>query len=175
MNPKFPLNGRIYIPRVLTTNVSQVNLSRLLSQSQPRFMFVTTLEIDNFDCTKMNAHFTACLWEGLIHEWKHNTLLVPPLPLMSVKNSRLCSTHNHCSALLALERSTNDTLRILVKPSPAPKAPGHGDLLGLAVTTRPGPTQGIILATVAFLLLLDTNLLSQAGITHYSQLHDTKV
>ena len=32
-------------------------------------MFATTLGMDNFDCTKMNAHFkkfTACLWEGLI-------------------------------------------------------------------------------------------------------------
>ena len=29
------------------------------------------------------------------------------------------------------------------------------------------------LATVALLLVLDTNLLPQAGITHYSQLHDT--
>ena len=27
--------------------------------------------------------------------------------------------------------------------------------------------------TVAFMLLVDTKLLSQAGITHYSQLHDT--
>ena len=36
-------------------------------------MFVITLGMDNFDCTKMNAHFkkfTACLREGLIHEWK---------------------------------------------------------------------------------------------------------
>ena len=48
------------------------------SQSQARLMFVTTLEIDNFE---MNAHFTACLWEGLIHEWKL-ALLAPPLPLM---------------------------------------------------------------------------------------------
>ena len=34
-------------------------------------MFVTTPGMDNFDCTKMNAHFkkfTACLQEGLIHE-----------------------------------------------------------------------------------------------------------
>ena len=30
-----------------------------------------------------------------------------------------------------------------------------------------------VLATVAFLLILDKNLLSQAGITHYSQLHET--
>ena len=27
------------------------------SQSQARVMFVTTLGMDNFDCTKMNAHF----------------------------------------------------------------------------------------------------------------------
>ena len=44
---------------------------------------------------------------------------------------------------------------------------------------RPGPTQLIVLATVAFLLPLHTNLLSQAGITHYSQLlilqHSTKL
>ena len=27
------------------------------SQSQARLTFVTTLGVDNFDCTKMNAHF----------------------------------------------------------------------------------------------------------------------
>ena len=50
------------------------------SQTRARLMFVTTLEMDNFDCTKMNARFqkfTACLWEGLIHEWKQ-ALLAPP-------------------------------------------------------------------------------------------------
>ena len=34
-------------------------------------MFVTTL---NLNCTKINARFKkfiACLWEGLIHKWKH--------------------------------------------------------------------------------------------------------
>ena len=66
------------------------------SQSQAELMFVTTLEIDNLE---MNAHFTAFLWEGLIHEWKL-ALLAPPLPLMLLKNSRLCSAHNHCSPLL---------------------------------------------------------------------------
>ena len=33
--------------------------------------------MDNFDCTKMNAHFekfTAYLREGLIHEWKQALL-----------------------------------------------------------------------------------------------------
>ena len=75
------------------------------SQSQARLMFVTTLGMDNFDCTKMNAHFkkfTACLREGLIHEWKQ-ALLAPPLPLMLLNNSRLCSTHNHSSAFLSVQ------------------------------------------------------------------------
>ena len=51
------------------------------SQSQARLMFVTTLGMDNFDCTKMNGHFekaTAYLREGLIHEWKQ-PLLAPGL------------------------------------------------------------------------------------------------
>ena len=45
-------------------------------------MFVTTLGMDNFDCTKMNAHFEkfiSCLWKGLIHESKQ-ALLTLPLP-----------------------------------------------------------------------------------------------
>ena len=46
-------------------------------------MFVAALKMDNLDCTTINAHFTACLQEGLIHKW-NRTLLAPPLPLMSV-------------------------------------------------------------------------------------------
>ena len=39
------------------------------------------------------------------------------------------------------------------------------------MAARPGPNQKkIVLATVAFLLLLDTSLLSKAGITYYAQL-----
>ena len=74
MNPKLALNGRIYmltVGSVLATNVSQTNLCQLFvqsySQSQARLMFVATLGMDNFDCTKMNAHFkkfTACLRES---------------------------------------------------------------------------------------------------------------
>ena len=85
------------------------------SQSQARVMFATTLGMDNFDCTKVNAHFTACLWEGLIDEWKQ-ALLAPLLSLMSLNNSWLCSTHNPLQLLWILERSTKDILRILVKP-----------------------------------------------------------
>ena len=71
MNPKLPLDGRIYTltaGRVLNPNVFQINLGELLfraTQSQARLMFI------NMDCTKINAHFkkfTACLWEELIHE-----------------------------------------------------------------------------------------------------------
>ena len=87
-------------------------------------MFVTTLEMDNFDCTKMNAHFqkfTACLREGLIHEWKQ-ALLAPPLPLMLLNNSRLCSTHSHRSAPFSWLYRTSDKLRILVKAQPSTRS-----------------------------------------------------
>ena len=61
MNPKLPLDGRIYtltLGSVLTTNVSQINLCQLLFRATLKVsMFVTTLGMDNFDCTKMNAHF----------------------------------------------------------------------------------------------------------------------
>ena len=56
-----------------------------------------------------------------------------------------------------------------LKPSPAIQAPGYCHQLGLAY----GPTNTLS-ATVAFLLLPDANLLPQAGITHYSQLHDSE-
>ena len=104
------------------------------SQSQARLMFVTTLGMDNFDCTKMNADFkkfTACPREGLIHERKQ-ALLAPPLPLMSLNNSRLCSTHNHSSAFLSTAvYSTNDILRILVKAQPSTRSTGPPTRLGI--------------------------------------------
>ena len=65
MNPKLELDGHIYmltVGSVLTTNVFQTNLCQLLicselySQRQARLTFVTTLGMDIFDCTKMNAH-----------------------------------------------------------------------------------------------------------------------
>ena len=67
-----------------------------------------------------------------------------------------------------------------LKPSPVLQAPGNCHQLGLAYghETWAYPTNSL-LATVAFLLLLDTNLLPQAGSTHYSQLptlqHSTKL
>ena len=128
MTPKLPLDGRIYtltVGSVLTTlcisNQSMPAFVQTYSQTRARLMFVTTLEMDNFDCTKMNARFqkfTACLREGLIHEWKQ-ALLAPPLPLMSLNNSRLCSTHSHRTAPLAWLYRTSGKLRILVKAQPS--------------------------------------------------------
>ena len=131
MNPKLPLDGRIYmltVGSVLTmhqciSNQSMSAFVQCYSQSQARLMFVATLEMDNFDCTKMNAHF---------------------------------------------------------KIFTALKAAGHDHLLGLAYDRKTWACpMSTVLATVAFLLLLDTSLLSQAGTSHYSQLltlqHSTKL
>ena len=65
MNPKLPLDGRIYtltVGSVLTTNVFQTNLCQLLFRATLKVrldscLSCTTLGMDNFDCTKMNAHF----------------------------------------------------------------------------------------------------------------------
>ena len=106
MNPKLPLDGHIYTltaGRFLKTKVFQINLGELLlkaTQRQARLMFVNCSKMDNLDCTKINAHFknfTTCVREGLIHERK----LAPPLPLMSVNNLQLCSTHSHCWNILS--------------------------------------------------------------------------
>ena len=85
------------VGRILVTKQYMPPIVQSHFQSQAGLMFVTTLEMNNFDCTKINAHFkkfTACLWEGLIHEWTI-TLLAPHLPRISVNNSQFCSTHNN--------------------------------------------------------------------------------
>ena len=66
-------------------------------------MFVNCSWNGQFDSTKINAHkkFTACLREGLIHEWKPTLLAPPQPPLLSVNNSQLCSTHSHRWYLLS--------------------------------------------------------------------------
>ena len=67
-----------------------------------------------------------------------------------------------------------------LKPTACTPSTGHRHQLGLAYghETWLYPTNTLS-ATVAFLLLPDTNLLPQAGITHYSQLltrqHSTKL
>ena len=71
VTPKLLINRCIYmltVGRVLTTNMSQINLGQLLSRttlkSQASLTFVTALEMDNLECTKINTHFKkfpACL------------------------------------------------------------------------------------------------------------------
>ena len=58
-----------------------------------------------------------------------------------------------------------------LKPSPALETLGHGHLLGKLAYDRKtwANPMSTVLASVAFLLLLDASLLSQAGITQYSQ------
>ena len=144
----------------------------------------TALKMDNLDCTKINAHFkkfTACLREGA-----HSRLLVHIASPTSPPYVGTHATHSSVPHTATVEMpclrqcSTNGKLRILVKAQPAPQAPGHCHQLGLAYgrETWVYPTNTLS-ATVAFLLLPDTNLLPQAGITHYSQLltrqHSTKL
>ena len=61
--------------------VFQLNLGKLLFRATLKVRLAsclsTALKMDNLDCTKINAHFkkfTACIWEGLIHECKHTLL-----------------------------------------------------------------------------------------------------
>ena len=78
MNPKLPLDGRIYtltVGRVLNTNMFQINLGKLVLRVTLKVSLgsclSTALKMENLDCTKIDAHFkkfTACLWEGLIHK-----------------------------------------------------------------------------------------------------------
>ena len=84
MNPKLPLDGRIYMytltaGRVLTTNVFQINLGQLLPMLRATLKvrldscLSTALKMDNLDCSYQNqimhiSKFTACLREGLIHK-----------------------------------------------------------------------------------------------------------
>ena len=59
--------------------------------------FVTALEMDNFDCTKINAHFknSQLVW-GMGYKWKHK-IASPTFPpfFMPVNNSWLCSTYDY--------------------------------------------------------------------------------
>ena len=59
-------------------------------------MFVTTLGMDNFDGTKMNAHFekfTACLWEEA-HSQVEASFTSPTSPPYVAKQLMALSTHS---------------------------------------------------------------------------------
>ena len=142
-------------------------------------MFVTTLGMDNFDCTKINAHlkkFTACLREELIHEWKQ-ALLAPPLPL-----AKQLTALFHTQTLFNFSTASYNQryLCILVKAQPSTRSTGPRSPTRLGIRSQDlGLPDECSLATVAFLLLLDASLLSQGGLMHYSQQltpqHSTKL
>ena len=135
-------------------------------------MFVTTLEMDNFDCTKMDARFQkfiACLREELIHKWKQ-ALLAPPLPLMLLNNSQLCSTHNRSSASSLLHCNNNGISRILVKAQPSTQSIGPWSTTRLGIRSQDlGLPDEYSLGHCGLSATSDTSLLSQRGFMHYSQ------
>ena len=131
----------------------------------------TALKMDNLDSTKINTHFKI---HSLSTGGAHSRLLVHIVsptspPYVGTQLTALF----HTQPLLKCPFygiAAPGKLHILVKAQPAPQAPGHCHQLGLAYgrETWVYPTNTLA-ATVAFLLLPDTNLLPQAGITHYSQ------
>ena len=132
-------------------------------------MFVTSLGMDNFDCTKMNAHFkknSQLVYGGGAHSRVEASITSPTSPPYVAKQlTALFHTQPLFSFLVYCS-----VVPTIYKPSPALEAPGHSNLLGLAYDRKTWAyPMSTVLATVAFLLLLDTSLLSQAGITHYSQ------
>ena len=101
-------------------------------------------------------------------------------PYVAKRLTALLHTQPLFSILVYLQRSTNDILCILVKAQPSTQSTGPRSPTRLGIRSQDlGLPMSTVLATVAFLLLLDTSLLSQASITHYSQLltlqHSTKL
>ena len=146
-------------------------------------MFVTTLGMDNFDCTKMNAHLKKILSlsTGGAHSrvQASNTSPTSP-PCVAKQLTALFHTQPLFSFLVYCHCSTNDILCILVKTQPSTRSTGPWSPTRLGIRSQDlGLPNSTVLATVAFLLLLDTSLLSQAGTTHYSQIltlqHSTKL
>ena len=84
-------------------------------------MFVTTLGMDNFDCTKMNAHFkkfTACLREGLNSRVEASVTSPTSPPYVAKQLTVLFHTQLSCLR----QHGTNDILRILVKAQPSTRS-----------------------------------------------------
>ena len=147
-------------------------------------MFVNCSQNGQLRLTKINAHLEKIhsLSTGGAHSWLLAHIASPTSPPLCryITHSSVPHTAMHCWNAFLRHCSTNGKLCTLVKAQPAPQAPGHCHQLGLAYGRKTWlyPTNTFS-ATVAFLLLPDTNLLPQAGITHYSQLltrqHSTKL
>ena len=146
-----PLNGHIYkltVSRVLATNVSQINLGKLL--------FRATLKV----------RLGSCL--SLLLKW------TPWTAPNQCTFQKITACHHSC----VQECSTNDKLRILVKAQPKTQSiwPQSPTRLGihLACETWTYPMNSV-LVIVAFLLLLDTSLLSKATHSYMTLQHSIKL
>ena len=154
------------VGRVLITNVFQINSSQLLSR------------------VKLHAHIyhsswngqlrlpkSLHKWAGLIHEWKH-TLLAPCTSPPYAGKQLTVLFHTQPPFTTLVHRCAAATINCIfwLKPSPALKASGHQLGLVYGHETWAYPTN-TALATTAFLLLLDTNLLSEADITSWYTLY----
>ena len=143
MNPKLPLDGRIYtltVGRVLNIIVFQINLDQLLFTATLRVRLgsclSTALKMDNLDCTKINAHSSQKNSQLVYGRGSFTTASAHCQPHLSP----LCwyTTHSSVPHTATIEMaclrqcSTNGKLRILVNTQPAPQAPGHCHQLGLA-------------------------------------------
>ena len=140
-------------------------------------MFVIALGVNNFDCTQLND----CTFKKKIHSLStrgaHSRVevsITSPIspPYVTKQLTALFCTQPLFSLLVYCSVVPTIFCTFQLKPSPALQALGHGHLLRLAYNCKTWAyTMIMVLATVAFLLLLDTSLLSQAGIMHYLDIH----
>ena len=152
------------------------------SQSQARLMFGATLGMDNFDCTKMNAHFKKnhSLSTGGAHSRVEASITSPTSPPYVAKQlTVLFPTQLLCSFLVNGNwRSTNDiSVRILVKAQPSTRSTGPRSPTRLGIRSQDlGLPNEYSLGHCG---LSAASRHSQAGTSHYSQLltlqHSTKL
>ena len=72
-------------------------ICRLTQLSPSARLSVSTFMTTRKSCVRRKISAPNSIW---LNEWKQG-LLAPLLPLMSINNSRLCSTYNHSSAFLS--------------------------------------------------------------------------
>ena len=174
MNTKLALDGHIYtltVGSVLTTNVSQTNLCWLL--------FTPTLKLRLESCLSLLLEWTTLTAPKRKHISKNSQLVYgrgsftnsPTSPPYVAKQlTALFHTQPPFSSLgWQSVAPTINCVFWLIKAQPSTQSTWPRSPTRLGIRPRDlGLLNKYIL--VAFLLLLDTTLLSQAGITHYSQL-----
>ena len=169
MNPKLPLNGYIYIHAYCRQGLNHQCVS---DQFKPAFVQsqVTCSHLSLFlKWTTLTAKIIAQM--GGAHSWVEAYIASPTFPPYDGKQLTVLF-HTQSPFTTLVHRCTATTINCIfwLKPSPALKASGHqlGLVYGHETWAYPTNTG---LATMAFLLLLDTNLLSEADITSWYTLY----